>query len=193
MKEGEAATAIPAEEGDLLDDILALVHPPQQQQQQPSKQPLRSTFFDDETPALSPTLAPLAPLSPTQSSIFDQEPDLQLSPTSFRAPVLSSTDMNSAPQPPPEMQLSEDPWAALVSESTESEAFMDEAIDLLSSQPPPLKKEKTVVPAASMESKPLVPEPVTPFMTLYILTVSRDYNSTTIEGIRGTIGVYNPF
>jgi hypothetical protein len=30
-------------------------------------------------------------------------------------------------------------------------------------------------------------------MTLYVLTVSRDYNSTTMEGIRRTIGIYNPF
>jgi hypothetical protein len=30
-------------------------------------------------------------------------------------------------------------------------------------------------------------------MTLYVLMVSRDYNSTTIEGIRRTIGMYNPF
>jgi hypothetical protein len=31
------------------------------------------------------------------------------------------------------------------------------------------------------------------FMTLYVLIVSRDYNSTTMEGIRRTIGIYNPF
>jgi hypothetical protein len=192
MEEGEAATttatatATPEEEGDLLDDIFCTGASPtavaavetnttfdffddQPPALSPSLAPLSPTptavaavettttfdFFDDQPPALSPNLAPL---SPAQFSIFDQEPDLQLSPTSFEAPVLSSTDLNSAPQPPPEMELSEDPWAPLVSESTESEAPMDEAIDILSSQPPSLRKETPVE-----ESIPLVPEPVVSF------------------------------
>jgi hypothetical protein len=137
-------------------------------------------FFDDQPPALSPTQAPL---SPTPPSVFDDEPELQLSPNTNTnttgAPALLSMDLSAPTLAPPsaaatapatsaaaEHQPLQDPWAALVSTSTESEVPMDEAVGILSSQPPasstPVQQSAPVPKPAVEEAAPKPTKPVAP-------------------------------